>query len=338
VLPRRFQSKTMEQVKDVYEYYDVSQRFKITKIFSFNLIPPPDSRFSRYFKPLMSLLDWQQRVCFGFMAAIYALIKRPGIVYSRDIYACFFLYFLSPFQRVRIFFEEHEFPKTKPGARLRCWLLKHIGGTVVVTKELGKAYQERGVSPKKILVAPDGVDSKLLSIALAKTQVRQELSIPQDKRVIGDDYLLCIVGGIPEDILNFERFIDDNSIKNVILVGYVAPKQVPKYLAAADILILPNTSADDMSRLYTSPLKLFEYMAARRPIVASDLTSIREILNEQNSILVKPDDPAALVEGILKISENKALADSLVKKAFQDVQQYTWDKRAERILEFVDKR
>jgi len=138
--------------------------------------------------------------------------------------------------------------------------------------------------------------------------------------------------------LNFERFIDDNSIKNVILVGYVAPKQVPKYLAAADILILPNTSADDMSRLYTSPLKLFEYMAARRPIVASDLTSIREILNEQNSILVKPDDPAALVEGILKISENKALADSLVKKAFQDVQQYTWDKRAERILEFVDKR
>jgi len=185
VLPRRFQSKTMEQVKDVYEYYDVSQRFKITKIFSFNLIPPPDSRFSRYFKPLMSLLDWQQRVCFGFMAAIYALIKRPGIVYSRDIYACFFLYFLSPFQRVRIFFEEHEFPKTKPGARLRCWLLKHIGGTVVVTKELGKAYQERGVSPKKILVAPDGVDSKLLSIALAKTQVRQELSIPQDKRVIG---------------------------------------------------------------------------------------------------------------------------------------------------------
>ena len=70
--------------------------------------------------------------------------------------------------------------------------------------------------------------------------------------------------------------------------------------------------------------------------MASDLTSIRENLNEENSILVKPDDPAALAEGILKISENKALADSLVKKAFQDVQLYTWDKRAERILEFIE--
>ncbi|MCK4792252.1 MAG: glycosyltransferase family 4 protein [Desulfobacteraceae bacterium] len=360
VLPRRFQSEAMKQVKDVYDYYDVGQRFQITWLLNLNLILPLDSRISKYVKPVMSLLGEQQRICFGLIAAIYALVKRAGIVYTRDIYACFFLYFLSPFQPVRLFFEEHEFPKTKLGARLRCWLLKHIGGTVVVTKELGKAYQERGVSPEKILVAPDGVDAKLLSIDLMKTKMRQELGIPQDRKVIGytghlypwkgvhvaaqamkalpDDYLLCIVGGIPEDILNFERFIDDNSIKNVVLVGYVAPKLVHRYLAAADILILPNTSADDLSRLYTSPLKLFEYMAARRPIVASDLPSIREILNEENAILVKPDDPLALAEGVTKISENKTLADSLVRKAFQDVQSFTWDKRVERILEFVDKR
>ena len=358
VLPRRIQSEAMKQVKDVYDYYDVGQRFQITWLLNFNLIPPLGSRISKYVKPVMSLLGEQQRICFGLIAAIYELVKRTGPVYSRDIYFCFFRHFLGLFGEARIFFEEHEFPKTKLGTKLKCWLLKRINGTVVITGQLAKAYQANSVPIKKILVAPDSVDSKLLSIALAKTQVRQELSIPQDKRVIGytghlypwkgthtaaqamkmlpNNYLLYIVGGTPEDIENFKKYINDNLIQNVIVVGYVAPKQVPKYLAAADILVLPNTSADDMSRLYTSPLKLFEYMAARRPIVASDLTSIREILNEENSILVKPDDPAALAEGILKISENKALADSLVKKAFQDVQLYTWDKRAERILEFIE--
>lgn len=360
IIPHRFQSKALKQVKDVYDYYDVAKIFDITHLLSFNLIPPLGSRIPKYMGSLLPLLNWQGHICFGVVAAFYALINRASVIYSRDILACFFLYLLRPFTKSKLFFEEHEFPKTKPGTKLKCWLLKRINGTVVITSQLAKAYQVNSVPIKKILVAPDGVDSKLLSIALAKTQVRQELSIPQDKRVIGytghlypwkgthtaaqaiktlpDNYLLYIVGGTPEDIENFKKYINDNLIQNVIVVGYVAPKQVPKYLAAADILILPNTSADDMSRLYTSPLKLFEYMAARRPIVASDLPSVREILNEQNSILVKPDDPQALAKGVAKISENKALADSLVRKAFQDVQLYTWDKRAERILEFVDKR
>ncbi len=360
VLPRRFQTEAMKQVKDVYDYYDVAKIFDITHILSFNLISPLGSRISKYMGSLLLLLNWQGHICFGVIATFYALVNRANVIYSRDIFACFLLYLLRPLTKSKLFFEEHEFPKTKLGTKLKCWLLKRINGTVVITGQLAEAYQANNVPIKKILVAPDSVDSKLLSIALAKTQVRQELSIPQDKRVIGytghlypwkgtrtaaqamktlpDNYLLYIVGGTPEDIENFKKYINDNLIQNVIVVGYVAPKQVPKYQAAADILVLPNTSADDMSRLYTSPLKLFEYMAARRPIVASDLPSIREILNEENSILVKPDDPAALAEGILKISENKALADSLVKKAFQDVQQYTWDKRAERILGFVDKR
>ena len=360
VLPCRFQSQAMKQVKDVYDYYDVAKQFKINYLFSFNLIPSLDSRMPSYIDSLLPLLNWQQSICFGVIAAFYALIKRASLIYSRDIFACFFLYLLRPFTKSKLFFEEHEFPKTKLGTKLKCWLLKRINGTVVITSQLAKAYQVNSVPIKKILVAPDSVDSKLLSIALAKTQVRQELSIPQDRKIIcytghlypwkgvhvaaqamkvlSDINLLYIVGGTPPDILNFKQFINNNSIQNVIIVGYVAPKQVRRYLAAADILVLPNTSADDMSRLYTSPLKLFEYMAARRPIVASDLPSIREILNEENGILVKPDDPLALAEAVMKISENKALADNLVRKAFQDVQQYTWDKRAEKVLEFVDKR
>ena len=108
---------------------------------------------------------------------------------------------------------------------------------------------------------------------------------------------------------------------------------VPKYLAASDVLVLPN-SEKGLSE-FTSPLKLFEYMAAKRPIVASDLPSLREILSESNAVMVRPDDPAALAEGIQKVLEDEELAKKLAGNAYIDVQQYSWDKRAMRILEFV---
>ena len=76
-------------------------------------------------------------------------------------------------------------------------------------------------------------------------------------------------------------------------------------------------------------------MASKRPIVASDLPSIREILNEGNAILVQPDNPQGLAEGIRKVLENKNLAEKISARAFRDVQNYTWQKRAENILEFI---
>ncbi len=82
-------------------------------------------------------------------------------------------------------------------------------------------------------------------------------------------------------------------------------------------------------------MKMFEYMVARRPIVASDLPSLREVLNEENAFLVKPDDAEALAKGIKEILEDSQLAENLANKAFQDVQKYSWAKRVENILAFA---
>jgi len=155
---------------------------------------------------------------------------------------------------------------------------------------------------------------------------------------LDDNYLLYVVGGTPKDISDFKEFISTNRIPNVIVTGYVSPKLIPKYLAAADVLVLPNTSEEAISRLYTSPLKLFEYMAARRPIVASDLPSVREILNEENAILVRSDNPKALADGIQKVLTNEELSKKLAENAFKEVQRYSWEKRAEKILEFIDEK
>jgi glycosyltransferase involved in cell wall biosynthesis len=84
---------------------------------------------------------------------------------------------------------------------------------------------------------------------------------------------------------------------------------------------------------FTSPIKLFEYMASRRPIVATSLPSIKEILKDgSNALLVGPDDVDLLVKGIKRVLEDHALAEKLAAQAGSDVKKYTWEKRVKRIL------
>lgn len=115
----------------------------------------------------------------------------------------------------------------------------------------------------------------------------------------------------------------------VTFTGLVEPAQVAQLLTQADVLVLPNP-ASVISTRYTSPLKLFEYMAAGRPIVASDLPSIREILRDGvNALLVPPGDPIALASAIDRLLTDPELAARLARAALDDVPNYSWARRAE---------
>ena len=100
--------------------------------------------------------------------------------------------------------------------------------------------------------------------------------------------------------------------------------------------MLPNPESA-ISTLFTSPLKLFEYMAAGRAIAASDLPSIREILTDgENALLVKPGDPNALAAAIRTLINDGDLAQRLARAARTDVTRYTWTRRAERLEKLFD--
>jgi glycosyltransferase involved in cell wall biosynthesis len=117
----------------------------------------------------------------------------------------------------------------------------------------------------------------------------------------------------------------------VTFTGLVEPARVAPLLTQADVLVLPNP-ASAISTRYTSPLKLFEYMAAGRPIVSSDLPSIREILRDGvNALLVPPGDPSALASAIDRLLTDPELALRLARAALDDVPNYSWDRRAERL-------
>ena len=104
------------------------------------------------------------------------------------------------------------------------------------------------------------------------------------------------------------------------------------------MLLLPNKSGDPASERDTSPMKLFEYMASGVPVVASDVPSLREVLNKRNSFLAPPNDPKALAEEVRGILSNPDEAEARASAARIDVEAYTWDKRAEDMLNFLKQR
>ena len=117
----------------------------------------------------------------------------------------------------------------------------------------------------------------------------------------------------------------------VTFTGLVAPARVADLLRSATILALPNPPSA-ISNRFTSPLKLFEYMAAGRAIVASDLPSVREVLHDDvDALLVAPGDAAALADAIRRLVAEPALVERLGRRAAEAAPDYSWTRRAERL-------
>jgi glycosyltransferase involved in cell wall biosynthesis len=116
----------------------------------------------------------------------------------------------------------------------------------------------------------------------------------------------------------------------VTFAGFVPRAELPDRLAAADVCVLPTL--DTPSARYTCPLKMFEYMAAGRPIVASDLPPIRDVLvHNVNARLVPPGDAAALARAVDALVGDPDGAAQLAQRARADAEQYSWDRRAQRL-------
>jgi glycosyltransferase involved in cell wall biosynthesis len=142
-----------------------------------------------------------------------------------------------------------------------------------------------------------------------------------------------IVGGFEgePDLARVKALAEQVAPGRVEFAGMVEPPRVAELLRRADVLVIPNLPSR-ISSAYTSPLKLFEYMASARPIVASDLPALREVLRpDGNAVLVEPGSVDALAAGIRRVIEDAALGRRLAGNARRDVAEYTWEKRAERL-------
>jgi glycosyltransferase involved in cell wall biosynthesis len=145
---------------------------------------------------------------------------------------------------------------------------------------------------------------------------------------------LVILGGI-------EAEADTNRIRSLVarhglgerteLIGLVPQSRVADELQRAAVVVAPFLRAG-MTERHTSPLKIFEAMAAGRPIVASDLPSSREVLRDgESALLVPPGDAPALAAALQRVLSDRGLAAQLAGAAWDEAPQYSWDARARKL-------
>jgi glycosyltransferase involved in cell wall biosynthesis len=139
-----------------------------------------------------------------------------------------------------------------------------------------------------------------------------------------------------DDMPAFREQYED--ISNIRVTGHRPYQELALWQKAADVLVLPNSGKEDISRFYTSPMKLFGYMASGRPVIASDLPSVREVVTDRAVLFIPPDDPEALSAAIKKILSDGLLQERLATEALREVQNHTWKKRARRISSFIESR
>jgi len=119
--------------------------------------------------------------------------------------------------------------------------------------------------------------------------------------------------------------------------GFVPHGEIHAVYRHADCLVLPNRRTV-RGGFFSSPIKLFEYMASGVPVVASDLPSVRELLrHRENAILVEPDSPTALAAGLSEVLENRTLALRLANEARENVRDFSWERRTDRLVQFFER-
>jgi len=124
--------------------------------------------------------------------------------------------------------------------------------------------------------------------------------------------------------------------ERIDFVGQQPHSAIPGYIRRAKVCVLPLPAKGfTEARYFTCPLKLFEYAACGKPIVASDLPSLREdLVHGQNAWLVPPDDPAALAAGLRAVLEDASLRQRLGAAALQLAREHEYGNRARKILQF----
>lgn len=346
VIPRRL--NTIKE--DIFSYYFLKNRFKVSKLFTIDTLGILKNKFAFVL----------QSISFSYSVLFYLRkINYKGLVYSRDYLV---LYLLSFSKKYKLYFEIHTWPNKINFLYKRLFKRVYF---IAISQGLKNELLKCGVGEDRILLAADGVDLKMFEqVSDDKAILRQELTLPTDKKIIAfigklttmgqskgtDDLFLAfakILSDFPEVFLLVVGLDDselDSNEKSLVnlsikpgsykLVKHVSQDMVIKYEKAADILIMAYPDKKHYRR-YMSPLKMFEYMAARVPIISTDLPAVRDVLNDNNSILVKAGQSQALAEGIERILKNPAWSVALAQQARKDVELYSWDNRAKKIISFI---
>ncbi|MDR3570881.1 MAG: glycosyltransferase [Candidatus Pacebacteria bacterium] len=327
----------------VFEMYGIEPSFKIRYLFVIDFLRFGGGRIA----------FWLRLLNFYLSVFLYLLFhpRRGTILYTREAPLIILSYF-----GFRVVYECHHIFDRSNGF---FWLCRKAFAIVTISQALKDSFLEQGLTTDSILVAPSGVDLSLFGRQIDKEAARRELGLPMEQHIalytgnfttMGEDkgirsiiealrqvsnVLFIAAGGSVPDIQRYRSLAQKNGVsKRVLLFGHASQERLALFQQAADVLLMPFPDTPHY-RNHMSPVKMFEYMASERPIIASDLPTIREVLNETNAIIIPPDNSATLAQAVSDILRNPRKATLIASKAKYDSIAFSWEKRSERILDFI---
>lgn len=328
-----------EDPENPHAYYGVEASFSI------GFLPRFPTRMGKYL--------------YGLLGAAAARLRGAGLVYGRSVEGCYFAALLG----IPTVFEAHfppgEMPSFRRGLLERLIRSRRFRGLVVISRALRTEF-ERYFADDNLdaLVFPDGADPPGEAVSLPgsldgwgeefdlRVGYVGHLYPGKGMEIIQQLARRCPwaefhVAGGTEPLLREWREICAG-MNNVVFHGFLPPARTDGLRLACDVLIAPY-AANVRTRLnmeiapWMSPLKLFEYMAAGKPILCSDLPVLREVMeHERNCLLCSPDDPDGWEKALIRLREDGALRERLGNTAREEfLRHYSWDARAAGILKAV---
>lgn len=250
-----------------------------------------------------------------------------------------------------------EVHSAKRSTRAHRFLFRRARGIIATSIPIADSLMKTfSLSASRIFVEPNGVDERMFKKVVSKEDARKKLGLSQNVTIalyVGRFYewkglgilneaatllaaqgiMLSVLGGTREE---FEK-VFGSAAPELHFFGAAAPADVPEWLAAADVLLVLGTRSTDSSYRYTSPMKVYEYAAMCRPIVASATPALASMLAPDEAFFYESDNAESLASTVKKALSSSHASNEYVERASIKALYYTWNKRAKRIIDFVER-
>jgi glycosyltransferase involved in cell wall biosynthesis len=223
--------------------------------------------------------------------------------------------------------------------------LRSSTSIIVINEELGKYARRLGADPSHITVLGAGVDTTRINPSVSGAKIRSKLGITDN------DFAMLFMGwtytfsGVKEvadalaniaepklrllvlgrgDLTDYLARLREERLKDqLIIVPWKPYEEIPMYLASADVCLLPSYKNEVMRNIV--PIKMYEYLAAGKPVISTSLPGIRAEFGE-NSGVIYVDKPESAIDAAMQLSENPSRLKLLSTQAVSFVADRSWDK------------
>ncbi len=326
----------------IFDFYGLSK--------SFEIIFPPKNRFqtldsiNSYIHLIRILRQTKPDLCLGrHLKSLYLAVKMG----------------------FKVVYEAHEIPKSRMEKLIirRICSARGFAGMVFISKMLQEKYLSifPDLSRDRVVVAHDGISIDYMDSIkplegplpgrtgsfragyAGGLRPEKGISLILDVAKLLPEIDFHLVGGSKDEILFWQS--KAQGMTNVFFHGHVEPWKAVQYQKSCDVLLAPyqllswtrengrlEITRDQKRFIGNSPLKYFEYMASQKPIVTSDIPIAREVFTHGHDALLLEENPAKWAKGIAMLEQDRDMAQKLSQNAGKRVLDFTWDKRAAKIL------